>query len=423
MVWDALAVRVGVNAIGTVESNLTYDAINFGDPITVGFVQWFGVRAAAILTRMRLENPTDWSGVIDPIKSDLLSHTPTDRWWNSRRLTLAEGNSIKPILNKPANKLVQDNQMSIDLAGYRVVAVNSGMNANTNTKSVLFFCTMYHQSPSAAARVLAAATLNCSLERIRDEALADRTLGQYASRQNTAYAIINAMNPGSVGTGGTLPPVGDPSEPPEVDQTPAKNNVSYVRVDGSRLTIFTKGGAIECYLATTDRYIPVSGGSISSNVPDDPDIPGPIDPGDPSVPGSPAPISPVNDYPFKTRPIGQASPYLFYYRECVDYCAWMVRTRTRHKSFTNGYKGTRWGNANTWDNAAVRVGIPVNGTPAVGSVAFRNRGAYGHVAFVYKVNADGSFGTMEYNSLNDHEYHTYNPADESRFDGFIHFEK
>ena len=68
------------------------------------------------------------------------------------------------------------------------------------------------------------------------------------------------------------------------------------------------------------------------------------------------------------------------------------------------FKGVHWGNATNWDNAARAAGIPVYKTPKVGDIAVRDSGTWGHVAYVAKVNADGSFMVEEYNHLRPDTY-------------------
>lgn len=137
---------------------------------------------------------------------------------------------------------------------------------------------------------------------------------------------------------------------------------------------------------------------------------------------SPQPI--IDDYPYATKPVGVASPWLFYYRECVDFCCWRVRERSRHTSFKNYYLNVHWGNANNWDDAARQAGIRVDTTPAVGSVVYRNSGTWGHVGWVTRVRSNGSWDMEEYNGLNDHAYSTRTAQTlaGNNFTGFIHFE-
>lgn len=91
-----------------------------------------------------------------------------------------------------------------------------------------------------------------------------------------------------------------------------------------------------------------------------------------------------------------------YNRECVSYTAFKV-----HQDFLAGQNSRDmpyWGgvgNANQWDENAVRAGIPVNSTPERGAIAVSNAGYYGHVMYVEGVNGDGTINISQYNaSLN-----------------------
>lgn len=60
---------------------------------------------------------------------------------------------------------------------------------------------------------------------------------------------------------------------------------------------------------------------------------------------------------------------------------------------------TSWGNANTWDDNAIRDGYEVNRTPAAGAVFQSDAGDLGHVAYVTKVdNTTGRWTISEMNA-------------------------
>jgi surface antigen len=60
---------------------------------------------------------------------------------------------------------------------------------------------------------------------------------------------------------------------------------------------------------------------------------------------------------------------------------------------------TSWGNANTWDDNALRDGYEVNHSPAVGAVFQTDEGEFGHVAYVTIVDAvTGSWTISEMNA-------------------------
>ena len=73
MAWDETSKKVAIKAIGTVESSMRYDSINYNDPITVGIAQWYGPRAADILKKMGAAHATEFAGVASSLKADLSS--------------------------------------------------------------------------------------------------------------------------------------------------------------------------------------------------------------------------------------------------------------------------------------------------------------------------------------------------------------
>lgn len=106
-----------------------------------------------------------------------------------------------------------------------------------------------------------------------------------------------------------------------------------------------------------------------------------------------------DDYPYSGTAAGVyiVDDWNFYRGECTSFCAWRLN-HNNGVGFSNWYGGIRWGNANTWDDAARNLGITVNNTPAVGSIAYweGTSGSTGHVAWVSNV-YNGSVDIEEYN--------------------------
>jgi surface antigen len=127
----------------------------------------------------------------------------------------------------------------------------------------------------------------------------------------------------------------------------------------------------------------------------------------------------TDDYPYKSDSSSQADPWLFYKRECVSFAAWRIRQRLG-VDFTNSYRGVHWGNAINWDNAAASAGVKVDHTAKVGAVAQWNTGTYGHVAYVARVNGDGTVLLEEYNYLSGHNYDT-RTVGASSVGNYLHF--
>jgi surface antigen len=142
----------------------------------------------------------------------------------------------------------------------------------------------------------------------------------------------------------------------------------------------------------------------------------------PSNPGNPSAVK--DDYLYRGATSG-VDKWNFYKGQCTSFAAWRVN-HNLGITFSNSYQGQHWGNANHWDNAARAAGIPVTGTPRVGDIAVRNSGTWGHVAYVAKVNSDGSFMVEEYNHVRSDTY-SYRKATRGegsdQFSQFIHFRR
>jgi surface antigen len=92
----------------------------------------------------------------------------------------------------------------------------------------------------------------------------------------------------------------------------------------------------------------------------------------------------------------KANAWGFFNGQCTSFVASRL-VKGGIRDFTNWYRGQHFGNANLWDDAARAAGIPVDGTPRVGSVMQSNAGEFGHVAVVSKVLAGNRIVIEEYN--------------------------
>ncbi|KAK5993059.1 hypothetical protein PT974_06487 [Cladobotryum mycophilum] len=139
-------------------------------------------------------------------------------------------------------------------------------------------------------------------------------------------------------------------------------------------------------------------------------------PAPPSSGGGAIPGPATNDYPYKGK-CGGVDPWNYYKCQCTSFVAWRINERLNIK-FTNQYKGTNWGNANTWDEAARKTGVKINSTPVPGSIAQSNAGSAGHVAWVTKVSGD-SVTVEEYNYATKEGYGT-RTVSKGTFSNYIH---
>lgn len=319
MAWGSYEQRMAFKVIGTVETSLRYDAINYADPITVGIMQWYGPRAAAILRRMRDENPSAWTGVESGIANDLSTKTST-RFWEGRHLDRIEGNSLKPVLR--ANIAIQMGQFVDDLDDYLAILTHNGIDYARFPKQAIFFMTMYHQSPKRAITVLKA-TGASSLDRLLAGALNNSVLGRYATRYRTAYNLLVAWDASGIPeteTESTNPAdyVSDSDE----DETPAgidkdstidgalnRAPIRVARVDVVSPTllyiVMPDGERIPMYSSGQETFYPYSDttrqGADVPGIPNNPDAPpdSPREPGEtpiePGPDGTPPPPLSSND--------------------------------------------------------------------------------------------------------------------------------
>lgn len=127
------------------------------------------------------------------------------------------------------------------------------------------------------------------------------------------------------------------------------------------------------------------------------------------------------NYPYRSsQNPNEADEWGFIARQCTSYVAWRLvhsnGVREFHNLMRGGSKsfegdGNHWGNAWEWKLRAERLGYRVDNTPAVGAVAWWDRGnglESGHVAWVEAVNPDGvSVQVSEYNwNGGDRNYNT-----------------
>lgn len=264
MAWDETAKKVAIKAIGTVESSMRYDSINYNDPITVGIAQWYGPRAADIIKKMGAAHATEYAGVASSLKADLSSHG-NDSWWTNRWLSRAEGDSLLPLLRAGAKE--QDAQLVADLEGYFQAARNMGIDPNTNTDSFIYWCVAYHQGPRYAIQVANNVGGNASLDAFHHATLNNGVLGKYPNRYNQAYQIIKTHDTSGVSTPGAA----SPDRPGNGGSGGATNggsnagSLSRAWTDGSGLLhLTTTSGVVTGYPTGNSRQWVTGANSVSS---------------------------------------------------------------------------------------------------------------------------------------------------------------
>lgn len=218
--------------IGEVESNWNWTAVNYNDPITIGMMQWYGTRAAALLNRVKNEMPTAYGQLAASLRSDIESHDAGSAWWTSRYLNRDEGNSIITVFQEKENHVIQENQAIVDFEGYITTLENWGM-SQSYPKPLIFAMSMYHQSPASAGQVIATAGGSADLDRIYTVCMNHGVLGQYRNRYNTVYQRLKDWD------GESNPP--DFGQSGDVDTTPGGNKPG-ISTEESKLGYIIQNG-------------------------------------------------------------------------------------------------------------------------------------------------------------------------------------
>lgn len=224
--------------IGEVESNWDWTSVNYNDPITIGMMQWYGTRAAALLNRVKDEMPAAYVQLASSLRSDLESHVASAGYWDTRYLTKAEGNSIITVFKEEQNHVIQENQAIADFEGYIATLEGWGM-SQSYPKPLIFAMSMYHQSPASAGQVIATAGGSADLDRIYGACMNHGVLGQYRNRYNTVYQRLKDWD------GESNPP--DFGQSGDVDTTPGgntpgisteKSKLGYIIQNGDTLILY-----------------------------------------------------------------------------------------------------------------------------------------------------------------------------------------
>jgi cell wall-associated NlpC family hydrolase len=245
MTWDTTAQQVALHALGAVECSMDYGAVNHTDPISIGFLQWYGTRAAELLFNIQANNASTFTGVSASIVSDMSAHPATDSWWNNRYVTAAEINTLSPMLRQ--NVAIQSTMAGTDLETYRQAGESAGLNADTNSETMEFFVNMYNVGPKYAFQVLGQVGGGATLDEIYNACRNNPVFGGavYATRWPQAYTII--VNQDTTGTPAP-PPTTPPTGGNPTGNTQPTTDIIYVEERSNQLYAHYKDGHVQQFL-------------------------------------------------------------------------------------------------------------------------------------------------------------------------------
>lgn len=337
MAWTDAQKLYCMYVIGEVESGWDWASVNTGDPITVGMMQWYGSRAAALCARLKTDAADSWAKLSDRIRSavEAMGSTDWDRFW----LTNEDAQSWADAAQLDDNHKVQQTQFMEDLDGYLDTLGYWGVNTD-NVKNTIMLISAYHQSPAACLRVIRNIGGDRDISATRDAILGDRTLGNYQRRYNTVYGRLASWDGtsappdfGQVDTGTV------PSETPssDVEADELQSTVAYVEAAGNDLVIhgaMSSTSKLLCRSTGRGIWIPVA-----STIPEQPSTGGSDSPGTtPPATGEPA------DWPAckalweenegkwsYSNAAGRTNPPASGYSDCSACIWWAVNAATNNK--------------------------------------------------------------------------------------------
>lgn len=251
-------------AIGEVESGWNWSSVNYSDPITLGMMQWYGTRAADLLSRIKQIDPDGYAILAASLRADMDSHAPTDGWWTTRYVTRTEGESWAKCAQRPQNhQAQQDLFVDHDIPAYVSVLTSWGITEN-NIKTLIFAMSMYHQGPKYCGQVVATVG-NTDLDTIWRTCLNHPVLGQYKTRYDTVHARLVAWD------GKSAPPDFGQSKDtthkePGGDAGAAggtvqgQRGINYIQANGQNLVIYGPDwpGGLLCIKGIGTTWVPIT---------------------------------------------------------------------------------------------------------------------------------------------------------------------
>lgn len=338
MAWTDAQRMFYMYAIAEVESGWQWTSVNTGDPITVGIMQWYGGRAAALCARLKTDAPDSYGKLSGRIRSAVedMGNVNWDRFW----LTEEDANSWVAAAGVEANHVVQQAQALEDLDSYLDTLGYWGVNTE-NVKNAIMLISAYHQSPAACLRVIRNIGGDRDFDATCNAILGDKTLGSYVRRYNTIRERLAAWDgKSSPPDFGQVDPDNVPNEttPSEDESTSLQSSVAYVETVGNDLVIhgtMSTTSKLLCHNTGRGIWVPVA-----STIPDQPSQGGGDKPDTPTPPatGEPADWAACkalweeheNEWAYSNA-AGRTNPPVSGYSDCSACIWWAVNAATNGK--------------------------------------------------------------------------------------------
>ena len=283
MALSAAAVAEALLVMGTIESSMTWNAVDYNSNIKIGIAQWQGGNAAALLGNL---DAVDKALLAQTLTDDLTTYASENPFWLSRFLTKDEGNSVIDALGTLTAQATQRTFFESMLSGYAAVMTDWGCKpegTDDEIRAFLFLAAVYHVSIVSAAQIAAAVGGVSTTNAIYD-AIMNKPEIATARRWIQAKAMLDAWD-------GTTPAT--PGEEIDVDTDPGgagesssgiiqvESQIQRIGENGQHLIIYGEDNetGIVCFRTTNNFWIPASNTAA-------PPTPTPVDPPPPPEPAA-----------------------------------------------------------------------------------------------------------------------------------------
>lgn len=245
--------------IATVETNCNYALTNQSDAITLGILQWYGVRAYRLMATMKANAQDAFAKLSNRLQS--LTNAGENQNWNSIYLQNDDRESWAAAAALDSCKKVQDDTAVSDVEGY-INQFNGFGGSDSNVKTYIMWMAAWHQGPRYAQQCMQSVGVNASLDSAYRSILSNTVLGRYSNRYSTVYNLLKnwdgTSNPPDFGQiGGSGGAGTDPGG--SISGDTLENQIGYVQAWGDSLVIVgkvSKSEKLVCYNTGMGIWVP-----------------------------------------------------------------------------------------------------------------------------------------------------------------------
>lgn len=246
--------------IGTIESEYTWNKVDYAAPLKIGVAQWTDSAAATLLDNLP---SSDKAHLSQSLIDNLTNYTASDPFWKSRYLDVTEANSIVEALSSYQAEAYQTNIFNSMLSDYADVMIEWGCNPDgslSERKTFIFLATIYHVNIAIAGSICSAVGTASTTQTIYD-ALMNKPDASNLRDWARVKALIDNWD------GGLNPEQGSTDQPwidagsPGDGQTmiaQVESQIQKIGYTGQQLIVYGKDNpyGVVCYRATNNLWYP-----------------------------------------------------------------------------------------------------------------------------------------------------------------------